>query len=105
MLNDPELRAKYLDAEHKGVKVLMLFTHQPGNVHTTKKPIRTVDDMKGLRLRFASPTIRDFVAALGAHAGRRAADRAGRAAAEGHASTARSSTTAAPASRSRWAAS
>jgi TRAP-type transport system periplasmic protein len=64
-LNDPELRAKYLDAEHRGIKVLLLLTHQPGNVHTTKKPIRTVDDMKGLRIRFASPTIRDFVAALG----------------------------------------
>jgi TRAP-type transport system periplasmic protein len=34
-------------------------------VHTTKKPIRTTDDMRGLRIRFASPTIRDFVAALG----------------------------------------
>jgi TRAP-type C4-dicarboxylate transport system substrate-binding protein len=65
VLNDPELRKKYLDAEHRGVKVLLLLTHQPGNVHTTKKPIRTTDDMKGMRLRFASPTIRDFVAALG----------------------------------------
>jgi TRAP-type transport system periplasmic protein len=65
VLNDPELRSKHLDGEHKGVKVLLLLTHQPGNVHTTKKPIRTVEDMKGLRLRFASPTIRDFVAALG----------------------------------------
>jgi TRAP-type transport system periplasmic protein len=65
VLNDAELRSKYLDAEHRGVKVLLLLTHQPGNVHTTKKPIRAIDDMKGLRLRFASPTIRDFVAALG----------------------------------------
>jgi TRAP-type C4-dicarboxylate transport system substrate-binding protein len=65
VLNDPELRGKYLDGEHKGVKVLLLFTHQPGNVHTTKKAIRTLDDMKGLRIRFASPTIRDFIAALG----------------------------------------
>jgi TRAP-type transport system periplasmic protein len=65
VLNDKELRSKYLDAEHKGVKVLLLFTHQPGNVHTTKKPIRTADDMKGLRIRFSSPTIKDFVAALG----------------------------------------
>jgi TRAP-type transport system periplasmic protein len=65
VLNDAELRAKYLDAEHKGVKVLLLMTHQPGNVHTTNKPIRTVEDMKGLRLRFASPTIRDYIAALG----------------------------------------
>ena len=65
VLNDPELRSKYLDNEHRGIKVLLLLTHQPGNVHTTKKPIRTAEDMKGLRLRFASPTIRDFVAALG----------------------------------------
>jgi TRAP-type C4-dicarboxylate transport system substrate-binding protein len=65
VLNDPELRSKYIDAEHRGVKVLLLLTHQPGNVHTTKKPIRTIEDMRGLRLRFASPTIRDFIAALG----------------------------------------
>ena len=66
VLNDPELRSKYLDAEHRGLKLLMLLTHQPGNVHTTKKPIRTLDDFKGMRLRFVSPTVRDFVAALGA---------------------------------------
>jgi TRAP-type C4-dicarboxylate transport system substrate-binding protein len=66
VLNDAELRGKYLDAEHRGVKVLLLFTHQPGNVHTTRKPIRAVEDMRGLRLRFGSPTIRDYVAALGA---------------------------------------
>ena len=66
VLNDAQLRAKYLDAEHKGVKVLMLFTHQPGGPHTTKKAIRTLEDFKGMRLRFASPTVRDLVAALGA---------------------------------------
>jgi len=65
VLNDQQLRSRYLDAEHRGVKVLLLLTHQPGNVHTTKKPIRSADDMKGLRIRFAAPTIRDFVAALG----------------------------------------
>ena len=66
VLNDAGLRAKYLDAEHKGLKVLMLFTHQPGGPHTTKKAIRNLDDFKGLRLRFASPTVRDLVGALGA---------------------------------------
>jgi TRAP-type transport system periplasmic protein len=65
VLNDSELRSKYLDAEHKGVHVLLLLTHQPGNVHTTKVPIRTTNDFRGLRIRFAAPTIRDFVAALG----------------------------------------
>lgn len=66
VLNDPELRAKYIDPEHKGVKILMMFTHQPGQIFTTKKAIRTVEDMKGMRIRFSSPTIRDFVGALGA---------------------------------------
>src|SRR5688572_22017686 len=66
VLNDSELRAKYLDAEHKGIKLLMLFTHQPGGPHTTKKAIRNLDDFKGMRLRFASPTVRDLVQALGA---------------------------------------
>jgi len=64
-LNDGELRSKYLDREHRGVHVLLLLTHQPGNIHTTKKPVRTTEDLKGLRIRFAAPTIRDFVAALG----------------------------------------
>ncbi len=66
VLNDKELRSKYLDAEHKGIKLLALLTHQPGQVHTTKKAIRTIEDMKGMRIRFSSPTIRDFIGALGA---------------------------------------
>jgi TRAP-type C4-dicarboxylate transport system substrate-binding protein len=65
VLNDAELRGKYLDAEHKGIKVLLLLTHQPGNVHTTKKPIRGADDLKGLRIRFSGPVIRDFITKLG----------------------------------------
>jgi TRAP-type C4-dicarboxylate transport system substrate-binding protein len=65
VINDADLRSKYFDPEHKGVKVLILFTHQPGNVHTTKKPIRTAEDMRGMRIRFSSPTIRDFVSKLG----------------------------------------
>jgi len=65
VINDPGLRSKYLDAEHRGVKVLLLLTHQPGNIHTTKTPVRTTEDIRGLRLRPSSPTIGQFVAALG----------------------------------------
>lgn len=65
VLNDATLRAKYLDPEHKGVKPLLLMTHQPGNIHTAKEPIRSVADVKGKRLRFASATIRDYITALG----------------------------------------
>ena len=65
VLNDAELRSKYLDPEHRGVKVLLLLTHQPGNVHTTKKPVRTTEDLKGMRIRPASPTVGAFISALG----------------------------------------
>jgi len=66
VLNDRALRTKYLEAEHRGVKVLMLMTHQPGNIFTTAKQIRAVEDLKGLRVRPASTTILEFVSALGA---------------------------------------
>jgi len=64
VLNDPEV-LKLLAPEYQGLKVLYLLTHQPGNLHTTSKPVRTVDEMKGLRIRFASVTIKSFIAALG----------------------------------------
>lgn len=64
VLNDPAIRA-YLDKEHEGVKVLYLLTHQPGNLHTRKKAVRSPADMKGMRIRFAAATIREYVAALG----------------------------------------
>lgn len=64
VLNDPDMRA-LLDPEHRGVKVLTLLTHQPGNVHTREKPVRVAADLEGLRIRFASATIKDWVEALG----------------------------------------
>jgi TRAP-type C4-dicarboxylate transport system substrate-binding protein len=63
-LNEPEIRA-YLDKEHVGVHVLMLYTHQPGNVNTAAKPVHKPEDLKGLRIRFASPVVREFIAELG----------------------------------------
>jgi TRAP-type transport system periplasmic protein len=65
VINDRELRAKYLDPEHRGVKVLLLLTHQPGNIHTTRRAVRTVEDIRGLRIRPSSPTIATFISALG----------------------------------------
>jgi TRAP-type transport system periplasmic protein len=63
-LNDPEV-LKLLEPEYQGLKILYLLTHQPGNLLTSTRPVRTVDDMKGLRIRFASVTIKSFIAALG----------------------------------------
>ena len=37
--------------EHKGVKVIAVFTHGPGIVFNTKKPITKVADLAGLKFR------------------------------------------------------
>ena len=65
VMNDRELRTKFLDAEHKGVKLLLLFTHQPGQIHTTKKAVTSLADLKGMRIRFPNPMVRDFITAIG----------------------------------------
>jgi TRAP-type C4-dicarboxylate transport system substrate-binding protein len=37
--------------EHKGVKLLSVFTHGPGHIFNTKKPIKNLDDLKGMKMR------------------------------------------------------
>jgi TRAP-type C4-dicarboxylate transport system substrate-binding protein len=64
VLNDPEFR-KYLEKEYDGLKILNLHTHQPGNVFTAKKAVRSVADFKGVRLRFPSGPIKDLLVAAG----------------------------------------
>jgi TRAP-type C4-dicarboxylate transport system substrate-binding protein len=66
ILNDPEMRGEYLDAEHRGVKVLFLFTHQPAHIHTVSRAINTPEDLNGLRIRFPSATARTYLQELGA---------------------------------------
>ena len=51
--------------EYKGVKPLALYCHNAGLIHTTDKPVRSPDDLKGLRLRTPSPAISEAVTALG----------------------------------------
>ncbi len=64
-LNEPEVRS-YLDKEHKSVVPLLLMAHQPGVIHTARKPVRTIEDLKGTRMRFSSATIKELIAKLGA---------------------------------------
>jgi TRAP-type transport system periplasmic protein len=51
--------------EHKGVKVLAVFTHGPGIVLNTKRPITKMDDMTGLKWRIGGGMINDITKAMG----------------------------------------
>jgi TRAP-type C4-dicarboxylate transport system substrate-binding protein len=52
--------------EYRKVKTLALFCHPAGHFNTTKKPIISVDDLKGLKFRTASPHVTKALKALGA---------------------------------------
>ena len=43
--------------EHDGVHVLGLFTHGPGHLHNTRRPVTEVADLQGLKFRVPGGTI------------------------------------------------
>lgn len=51
--------------EHKGVIVLSVFTHGPGVIYNTKRPVNTLKDLEGLKIRVGSPSVNDLVKLLG----------------------------------------
>lgn len=51
--------------EHKGVKVLAVFTHGPGMVFNTKRAIQKIDDLAGLKFRVGGGMVNDIGKALG----------------------------------------
>ncbi len=51
--------------EHQGVKVLAFFTHGPGIVFNTKKPIAQVDDLQGLKFRIGGGMVNEISKTLG----------------------------------------
>lgn len=55
-----------LAAEYKDYKVLALFVHNPGLIHTSGKRVTTPGDMKGLRLRSPNRTVSAALEHLGA---------------------------------------
>jgi TRAP-type C4-dicarboxylate transport system substrate-binding protein len=59
-----DIYGKYKPKEFAGVKVLTMFTCAPANIYS-KKPVRNLDDLKGLELR-ASGGVAQALKALGA---------------------------------------
>jgi TRAP-type C4-dicarboxylate transport system substrate-binding protein len=51
--------------EHQGVKVLSYFTHGPGIVFNTKKPITKADDLQGLKFRVGGGMVNEIAKTLG----------------------------------------
>ena len=52
--------------EFKDVQVLALQVHGPGVIHTVEKPIKSVDDMKGVKMRAPTRQVNRLMASLGA---------------------------------------
>lgn len=61
-----DLVPEYLAEEHKGVKILYLFGHSPGVVHTRGRAVRVPSDFQGLRIRHPSSVIGETLRAWGA---------------------------------------
>ena len=61
------LYAKYpaIADEHKGVKVLAVFTHGPGIVFNTKKPVTRIDDLAGMKWRIGGGMVNEISKAMG----------------------------------------
>jgi len=55
-----------MQAEYQGVKVLSMWTVDTGQLMTARRVVRNVDDIKGLKLRIGSDTLKPTVEALGA---------------------------------------
>ena len=52
-------------AEHQGVKVIAVFTHGPGIVYNTKRPINGIDDLSGLKFRVGGGMVNEIGKSLG----------------------------------------
>lgn len=60
---------KHLKSEYKDYHVLAVHTHGPGLLHSiSSKPIKSLADMKGLKLRGTSKVVNQMLEAMGASA-------------------------------------
>jgi TRAP-type C4-dicarboxylate transport system substrate-binding protein len=51
--------------EHQGVKVLAYFTHGPGIVFNTKRPVTKLEDLQGLKWRVGGGMVNEIAKTLG----------------------------------------
>lgn len=52
--------------EHKGVKVIGVFSHGPGEIYTVKTPVTAVADLQNMKVRVGGGIVNDYTRALGA---------------------------------------
>ncbi|GAC1603170.1 MAG: TRAP transporter substrate-binding protein [Ramlibacter sp.] len=55
-------------AEEQGVKVITFFTHGPGIIFNTRRPITKVEDLQGLKFRVGGGMVNDIAKNLGMNA-------------------------------------
>jgi TRAP-type C4-dicarboxylate transport system substrate-binding protein len=51
--------------EHKGLKVITVFTHGPGIIFNTKRPVASLSDMQGLKMRVGGGMVNEVGKAMG----------------------------------------
>ena len=51
--------------EHKGVHVLGVFTHGPGQIFNTKRAVTSLKDLEGMKIRVGGGLVNDVAKALG----------------------------------------
>jgi TRAP-type C4-dicarboxylate transport system substrate-binding protein len=61
-----QLYEQELGAEFEDTKVLWLFCHGPGHLHTTKKQVKKLEDINGLKVRSPGPVMSKVLETLGA---------------------------------------
>ncbi len=53
--------------EHKGLKVITVFTHGPGVLFNTKRPVQSIADVQGLKWRVGGGMVNEVGKAMGAN--------------------------------------
>jgi TRAP-type C4-dicarboxylate transport system substrate-binding protein len=51
--------------EHKGVHVLAVFTHGPGQIYNTKRAVNSLKDLEGLKIRVGGGLVNEVAKVLG----------------------------------------